>query len=70
MCFQQPITAALNHQNIKDHPERISKLGPFINKYNWKDIEFPSHSKDWRKLECNNETNALNILIYPIILKK
>ena len=40
-CFQYAITAALNHQNIDNHPERISKLKPFIN--NWKNIEFPSH---------------------------
>ena len=46
-CFQYAITAALNYQNIDHHPERISKLKPFINNYNWKDIEFPSHSKDW-----------------------
>ena len=31
MCFKYAITAALNHQNIKDHLERISKLKPFIN---------------------------------------
>ena len=61
-CFQYAITAALNHHNIDHHPERISKLGPFINTYNWKDIEFPSHSKDWRKFECNDKTIALNIL--------
>ena len=24
MCFQYAITAALNHQNIDHHPERIS----------------------------------------------
>ena len=35
-CFQYAITAALNHQNIGHHPERISKLKPFINNYNWK----------------------------------
>ena len=46
-CFQYAITAALNH-NIDHHLERISKLEPFINKYHWKDIEFPSHAKDWR----------------------
>ena len=46
MCFQYAITAALNYQNIDHHPERISKLRPFINNYNWKDIEFPSHWKD------------------------
>ena len=41
-CFQYAITAALNYQNINSHPERISKLKPFINNYNWKDIELPS----------------------------
>ena len=65
MCFQYAITAALNHQNIDHHPERISKLRPFINNYNWKDIEFPSHSKDWRKFEQNNKTIDLNILYVP-----
>ena len=61
-CFQYAITAALNYRNIGHHSERISKLKPFINNYNWKDIEFPSHLKDWRKFECNNKTIALNIL--------
>ena len=46
-CFQYAITAALNYQNITNNCQRISKLKPFINNYNWKDIEFPSHSKDW-----------------------
>ena len=35
---------------------------PFIDQYNWKEIEFPSHSKDWKKFEQNNKTIALNIL--------
>ena len=64
-CFQYAITAALNYQNIDHHPKRISKLKPFINNCNWKDIEFPSHSKNWRKFECNNNTIALNILYVP-----
>ena len=57
-CFQYAITAALNYQNITNNCQRISKLKPFINNYNWKDIEFPSHSKDWRKCECNNKAIA------------
>ena len=61
-CFQYAITASLNHQSINHNPERISKLEAFINNYNWKDIEFPSHSEDWRKFECNNKAIALNIL--------
>ena len=64
-CFQYSTTAALNHQNIENHPERISNLMPFIDQYNWKDIEFPSHSKDWKKFEQNNKTIALNILFVP-----
>ena len=27
--------------------------------------EFPEHSKDWRKFECNNKTIALNLLYLP-----
>ena len=64
-CFQYAIIAALNYHNIDNHPERIPKLKPFINNYNWKDIEFPAHSKDWRKFECNNKTIALNVLYVP-----
>ena len=64
-CFQYAIIAALNYQNIDSHPERISKLKPFINNYNWKDIEFPSRLKDWKKFEQNNKTLALNILYVP-----
>ena len=70
MCFQYAITAALNHQNIDHHPEIISKLRPFINNHNWKDKEFPSHSKDWRKFEQNNKTIALNILYVTYNTKK
>ena len=37
----------------------------YVDQYNWKDIEFPSCSKDWIKFEQNNKTNALNILYVP-----
>ena len=32
--------------------------------------EFSSHSKDWRKFECNNKTIALNILYVPYNTKQ
>ena len=64
-CFQYSITVALNHQNIENHPERISNIEPFIDKYNWEDIEFPAGIKDWNKFEKNNKTIALNILFAP-----
>ena len=63
-CFQYAVTLALNLNKINKHPQRISKIKPFIDQYNWKDINFPSTSKDWRKLKLNNEI-ALNILYVP-----
>ena len=60
-CFQYAVTLALNLDNIDNHPERISKIKLFINKYNWKDIDFPAMIKDQKKFELNNEI-ALNIL--------
>ena len=48
-CFQYTLTVALYHQNIRKDPQRILKIKPFIDQYNWKEIDFPSHSKDWKK---------------------
>ena len=68
-CFQYAVTLALNLDRISSHPQRISKIKPFIGQYKWKDIDFPSTSKDWKKFELNNEI-ALYIFTYFIILKK
>ena len=35
-CFQYVITVALKSGETELHPERISNIKPFINKYNWK----------------------------------
>ena len=48
-CFQYAATLELN--KIKRHSQRISKIKPFIRQYNWKDTDFPSTSKDWKKFE-------------------
>ena len=64
-CFQYAITVALNHDKINKDPQRVSKIKPFIDQYNWNDIDFPSTSKDWKKFELNNESIALNILYVP-----
>ena len=45
--FQNALDDALNYQTIEIHPERISKLKPYINKYNWEAINFPAGSKEW-----------------------
>ena len=64
-CFQYSIVAALTHQKIPNHPERISNLKPFINNYNWNDLEFPAGQKDYSAFEKNNSEIALNILYIP-----
>ena len=64
-CFQYAVTVALNHDKINKYPQRISKIKPFINQYNWNDTDFPSTDKDWEKFELDNESNALNILYVP-----
>ena len=32
-CFKYPTTTALNYEKIKNNPERISNLKPFIDQY-------------------------------------
>ena len=49
--FQYDVTAALSHQNIKSNPERITKINPFIDQYDWEEIKFPSNKKHWNKFE-------------------
>ena len=64
-CFQYAVTVALNHDKINKDLQRVSKIKPFINQYNWNDIAIPSTGKDWKKFELNNESIALNILYVP-----
>ena len=47
---------------LKTILHRISKIKPFIYQYNWKERNFPSHKKDWKKFELNNKSVALDIL--------
>ena len=54
-AFNMIKVLSLNYQNIKNNPERISKIKLFIDQYNWKEVDFPSHRKDWKKFESNNE---------------
>ena len=68
-CFQCAVNSALNLDKINNNPAKISKIKPFIEQYNWKEIDFPSTSKDWKKFELNNEM-AINILYVPHNTKK
>ena len=64
-CFQYALTVTLNHKQIKKDRQRMTKFKPSINQYSWKEIDFPSHKKDWNEFEKNNKKIALNILYVP-----
>ena len=51
--FQYTVTVTLNYKETKKDPQRVTKIKPFINKYNWEGINFPSEKDDWKKIEKN-----------------
>ena len=61
-CFQYAAVVALNQEEIKWNPERVSNIKPFMNKFNWKGINYPSKIDDQKTFEKNNPTIAINIL--------
>ena len=61
-CFQYAVTVALNYEEIKRDPQKITKIKPFINKYNCEGINFPSQKDDCKNFEKNNLAITLNVL--------
>ena len=53
---------ALNYEEVKWNPERVSNIKPFINRYNWEEINYPSKIGYCKTLEKNNPKIALNTL--------
>ena len=47
---------------MKKDLQRITKIKRFINKYIWEGNNFPSGKDNWKKLEKNNVTIAVNFL--------
>ena len=69
-CFQNVLNDSLDYQKIKKNPQKILKLKPYINQYNWKDIKFPSDKEDWKKFEQNNRKLLEIYYLHSIIKKK
>ena len=61
-CFQYKAAVALIYEVTESHPERVSNIEPFINKYNWERLNYPSKIDDWKTFEKYNPTIPLNIL--------
>ena len=64
-CFQYAVTVALNHEEVRKDPRGITKIKPFIDKYNWEGINYPSEKDNWKKFEKNNR-----LLLMFCMLKK
>ena len=65
--FQYAVAVALNYEEIKEDPQRRAKMKPFINKYDWEGISYPSEKDDQKKnlrknFGKNNVTIPLNVL--------
>ena len=45
-CVQYAVIVTLNHEEIRKHLQRITKIKTFINKYKWRRINFPSEKDD------------------------
>ena len=61
-CFKWAVIAALHHEEIKEDHQRISRLRPYENQYNWKGVKFPVSIKKIDKFEKNNPGIAVNML--------
>ena len=74
--LQYAVTVASNHEEIRKIPEIITNVKPFINKYKWEGINFPSEKDDLKKIKKNNGTIALSFFyarkekIYPAYASK
>ena len=61
-CFQYSVTLSLYHKQVGRNLFRVSKIKPFINNINWKNINFPPQEQDYKTLEMNSKSIALNVL--------
>ena len=52
----------MHHEEIGKNPERISKLKPYVEQYDWSGIKFPTSSNQWIKFKKQNPRVALNVL--------
>ena len=61
-CFKWTVMAALHHKDVDVHPERVTKLQLFAERYIWEGLEFPMALNKIGKFEKNNPEIAVNVL--------
>ena len=60
--FQYAVTVALNHKEIGNHSEIITKIKSFVGKYNWEGINHPSKKMIGKNLSKKYVAIAPNVL--------
>ena len=65
-CFQYALTVALNYEKLKKDPQRISKIKPFIDQYDWEEIDFSSQVKIGKNL--SQAINPLLLIFYICLI--
>ena len=53
---------AFNYGETETHSKGLSDIRPFMNKYNWDGIKYPSKIDAQKTFEKNNPSIALNLL--------
>ena len=59
--FSIRCNSCIKSWRIEKKPEKITKINPLIDKYQWAGINFLSEHDCWNKVEKNNVTIALNV---------
>ena len=59
--FQYSIILSLYYQETCNNFNRITKIKPYINNFNWNNINFPPKKQDYETFDINNPEITLNI---------
>ena len=62
--FQYSITLSLYYKEIGNNFNRMTKIKPYINNFNWNNINFPPMKQDYENFEIDNDKIAL--IIYQL----
>ena len=60
--FQSAASVALSFEETGSPPDRVLNIKPFIDKYNWDGIRYPTGKDHWKEFEKNKFSVALNVL--------
>ena len=66
-CFRWAVTAALNYNEIKKDPQRITNLKKHVDKYNWDGLSFPMALNKIDLFERRNPDIAVHVLTKDVI---